>query len=224
MAILHAEHSISTPKYIFRFCVGSYNFSLDHSHETKDEQKDHGDLVFVNSPDFDNQFWGDITIHGQSATTIKVLAAIDWAVRTYDFQYLVRLGDDSYFRPENFFAKVHAGLMPTRSACIGYKVPALRKYDPAGQLMAPYPSGMGFVLTHDVASWLTQASSQLLLGGPEDAVVGSWFVRTRVHLYHVPNGFRDLDWSCQYGEDILVHCLREQAHWNLIGPDGNLPC
>ena len=225
MAILRAQHPGSTPKYIFKFCLGSHNLSLEHSNKLNEEQRDYNDLLFVSSPDFDNKGWSEITVKGQSATTMKVLAALQWAVQTYDFQYIVRLGDDSYFRPENLFARVQLGLLPTHSACIGFKVPAPFKYDtPVGEVSVHYPSGMGFVLTSDVAAWITQAKSKLLVGGPEDAVVGSWFVGTSIDIYHVPNGFRDIGWSCQYGEDILVHCLREQAQWNLIGPDGNLPC
>ncbi len=225
IALLHAQHPHLPPKFVFKFCLGNHNRSLEQRLDLQEEHKLHDDLVLLNSPDFDNDFWGDITVHGHSATTLKVLAAIQHALQMYEFQYIVRLGDDSYFRPENFFARVQQGLLPAWSACIGFSAPApLRYKTSAGEVTAPYPSGMGFILTYDVAAWLIQARDKLLLGGPEDGVVGSWFVGTQIQIYHVPNGFRDLDWSCQSGEDILVHCLREQAHWNMIGPDGNLPC
>ena len=35
---------------------------------------------------------------GASATTQKVLLGMQWAVRRFDFDYFMRLGDDSYFR------------------------------------------------------------------------------------------------------------------------------
>ena len=35
---------------------------------------------------------------GPSATTQKVLLGMEWAVRRFDFDYFMKLGDDSYFR------------------------------------------------------------------------------------------------------------------------------
>ena len=35
---------------------------------------------------------------GPSATTQKVLLGMEWAVRRFDFNYFMKLGDDSYFR------------------------------------------------------------------------------------------------------------------------------
>ena len=35
---------------------------------------------------------------GPSATTQKVLLGMQWAVRRFDFDYFMKLGDDSYFR------------------------------------------------------------------------------------------------------------------------------
>lgn len=165
MTILRAQHPMSTPKYIFKFCLGSHNLGLNHTDKLNQEQRYFDDILFVSSPDFDNKGWSEITVKGQSATTMKVLAALQWAVQTYDFQYIVRLGDDSDFRPENFFARVQLGLLPTCSACIGLKVPAPFKYDtPVGEVSVHYPSGMGFILTSDVAAWIIQAKSKLLFG------------------------------------------------------------
>ena len=64
----------------------------------------------------------------------------------------------------------------------------------------------------------------LLLGGPEDGVVGTWFAGTSVKLYHEPMWFRDLTWECRRGDDILVHRLREEADWLMIDANGELPC
>lgn len=38
---------------------------------------------------------------GPSATTQKVLLGMQWAVRRFDFDYFMKLGDDSYFRQAN---------------------------------------------------------------------------------------------------------------------------
>ena len=221
LAIAHPD----VPKYVFKFCIGGVNLSREYAATVQHEQQQNGDLLLLDSLDYDNIFWGDIGAHGQSATTMKVIAASRWAVQCYRFQYMIRLGDDSYFRPENFFRRVQQGMLPLSSACIGYITGSPWTYTtPAGAITAPYASGMGFALTYDVASWISQANDMLLTGGPEDGIVGTWFAGTKIQMHHVPDGFRDLDWECRSGEDILVHCLRDENAWALIDIDGNLPC
>ena len=224
LVLLDKLSSTENPAFIFKFCVGASNLSKDHVHTLREEQKLHGDLQMLDSPDFDVEFWGDITALGRSATTIKVLAALQWALRHYKFRYFVRLGDDSYFRPENFFLRFRQGKLPTDLACVGFRNGPLTYKSLGGKVSAPYPSGMGFALTYDVVQWLSRASDMLLLGGPEDGVVGAWFAGTKVQIHHMPNGFRDFDWACSPGEDIVVHCLRDQAAWSLIDNNGDLPC
>ena len=41
-----------------------------------------------------------------SATTEKVMYTMQWAVENFSFQYFARLGDDSYFRPDEFYRQV----------------------------------------------------------------------------------------------------------------------
>ena len=224
LVLLEKVSSTESPAFIFKFCIGALNLSEAHAHTLGEEQRLHGDLQMLESPDFDVEFWGDITALGRSATTMKVLAALKWALRHYNFLYFVRLGDDSYFRPENFFLRFKHGKLPTELACVGYRNGPLTHDSFAGKVSAPYPSGMGFALTYDVVQWLSKASDMLLLGGPEDGIVGAWFAGTKVQIHHTPNGFRDFDWDCRPGEDIVVHCLRDQAAWSLIDDNGDLPC
>jgi len=213
------------PKYIFKFCIGGRNLSREIAATVQQEQQQNDDLLLLDSLDYDDAFWGDIGAQGQSATTTKVVTAVRWATQHYRFQYLIRLGDDSYFRPENFFRRVRQGTLPSSLACIGYVTGTPWTYTtPAGSITAPYASGMGFAFTYDVASWISKAGDMLLAGGPEDGIVGTWFAGTRIQMHHVPDGFRDLDWECRSGEDILVHCLRDERAWALIDSNGDLPC
>ena len=223
--LLQTQSHFPLPKYVFKFCIGAEGLSAEMLSNVNKEQQTYGDVQLLDSPDYDEQDWTQIGAHGHSATTMKVLAAIQWATSSYDFQFFVRLGDDSYFRPERFFERVQQGLLPTSTACIGFNVPDPMVYNTsAGEVMAPYPSGMGFALTADVTAWLSLASDMLLLGGPEDGIVGTWFAGTQIQVHHVPNGFRDLHWKCWQGEDILVHCLRDETAWSMIDAEGNLPC
>ena len=116
------------------------------------------------------------------------------------------------------------GLVTCRSDPVSIWLNSLPVLLSVGEVMAPYPSGKGFALTADVAAWLLLASDMLLLGGPEDGIVGTWFAGTQIQVHHVPNGFRDLHWKCRQGEDILVHCLRDETAWSMIDAEGNLPC
>lgn len=225
LQLLRNASGDNNPEYVYKFCIGTQGMGAENMRAVKTELGHSGDIQLLDSPDFDQMFWGDIGALGKSATTMKVLAAVHWAVREYTFDYLIRVGDDTYFRPEKFFARVQEGLIPTSSACIGYLTPHPMVYEtPAGSVTVPYPSGMGFALTSDVAHWISRASDMLLLGGPEDGIVGTWFAGTKISIHHLPSAFRDLDWNCTHGEDILVHCLRDQAAWDLINEKGDLPC
>lgn len=209
-------------KFIYRFCIGKQNLSANTLANLHAEQKQFGDLQMLDSLDYDHQPFQQIGALGTSATTMKVLAAAKWAVQTFQFQYLVRLGDDAYFKPDAFLRQYVSKVLPISLACICFVVPSMTYQSAAGEVKAPYPSGMGFVITYDVAVWLSLAQNTLLWGAPEDGMVGLWLAGTRVQLYH-HDGFRDVGWKCQ-SEDILVHVLRDQASWDRIDAKGNIPC
>lgn len=222
LELLRAVAALPEVRFVFKFCLGRQNLSHAYTSDLDAEQRRHGDLQYVNSLDYDHTPFQEIGPFQTSATTTKVLAAVKWAVQTYKFQYLLRLGDDAYFKPDVFLRQAEQGLLPQTHACICFVVPAIAYSTPAGEVKAPYPSGMGFVLTSDVATWLSTADDMLMWGAPEDGMVGLWFAGTRVQLVH-HDGFRDASWRC-HGEDMLVHVLRNADAWGSIDAKGNIPC
>ena len=222
LQLLKADLTLPNVDFVFKFCIGGQNISRGQYTDLVNEQRQFGDLRVLDSLDFDHEPFQEIGAFGKSATTTKVLAAIQWATRNFMFRYLLRLGDDAYFKPEVFIRQAKLGLLPTRLACICYVVPAMIYHTAAGEVRAPYPSGMGFVITYDVALWLSKAESMLLWGAPEDGMIGVWFAGTRVQLHH-HDGFRDVSWQCR-GEDLLVHVLRDAEAWSKIDDQGNMPC
>lgn len=222
LELLSSESIPSSVDFVYKFCIGKQNLSNIYMPQLDAEQRQFGDLQFVDSLDYDHKPFQDIGPFEKSATTTKVLAAIKWAVKTYTFKYFLRLGDDAYIRPEAFLRQFNEGLLPTTLACICFVVPAITYNTPAGEVKAPYPSGMGFALTYDVSAWLSLSESMLMWGAPEDGMVGLWFAGTRVRLHH-HDGFRDINWRCE-GEDLLVHILRDQEAWDTIDSQGNIPC
>lgn len=71
----------------------------------QDEQQEHGDILMLdiidaNTPDPPpNDF-------DETATSLKVVYGVQWAVQRYNFTWLVRLGDDTYFRVDHFLLNV----------------------------------------------------------------------------------------------------------------------
>ena len=180
LQLLSANSSFSpTFDFVYRFCIGNQNLS-HHLSQLDDEQRLFGDLQLLNGLDYNDESVQQLGPFATSATTTKVLAAVKWAVQTYTFQYLLRLGDDAYFKPGAFVYQFKGGLLPASLACVCFVVPTMTYTTTAGEVKAPYPSGMGFVLTYDVAAWLSEAQNMLMVGAPEDRTVGLWFAGTRI--------------------------------------------
>lgn len=117
-----------------------------------------------------------------------------------DFKYLARVGNDAYFRPDYFWNDIHPTLPQDEPLYIG-------RFRSEGEVMeeslkeslgiSHYPTyalGMGFILTYDVAEYLTRAARILPFhtGFPEDAMVSLWLVGTRTKRVNLPDQFHDV--------------------------------
>jgi hypothetical protein len=67
-----------------------------------------------------------------------------------------------------------------------------------------YCSGMGFILTFDVAKYVADNSANLYKGYPEDAVVGLWFAGTNFKTQHDMR-LHDWVWKRCSNESIIIH-------------------
>ena len=173
----------------------------------------------------------EMSYNETSATTVKVLDGIQWAIHNYMFEFFARVGDDAYFRPDEFVRQFLAGDIPQVNSVIGAF--SIWSYDVGqpGQGLKntnTYPYGMGYLLTYDVAAWIATSASMLARGYPEDGVVGAWLAGTNVHYI---NSDHFHDGRPEYGlykrctsKDLLVHHMESEADWQKINNDGVMEC
>lgn len=88
---------------------------------------------------------------------------------------------------------------------------------------------MGFLLTYDLAQFTCLSHRALYDGFPEDAVVGAWYVGTKVNIIHEPR-FHDVDhvttvaYAPCTNTSLLMHHMWTQDRWDGIDADGLLRC
>ena len=167
--------------------------------------------------------------YNTSATAQKVLYSIQWAVNKYDFQYFARIGDDAYFRVDEFYRQAMAKPFPTAMALFGQMTGPL-PYRVAGkENKIIYPSGAGYVMTQDAASFVASAAGMLNVGFPEDANFGAWLAGTRVVFHDMKDRIHDvlpklpLYEPCS-PQDILLHPFRNESDWIRIDAAGLVQC
>lgn len=171
------------------------------------EAQEYGDILLLDIPDCDDP---DPPPPGtDSATSLKVVHSMAWAVKHYNFDYFIRIGDDTYLRINYFPADVAPSLPKGRMLlgyCEGEHMHHVFKarHPNVAQIDVPYCSGMGFVLTYDAALFAAQNAEMLAMEFPEDAMVARWFVGTRVEIVHNAR-FVDWAWNKCDNETILVH-------------------
>ena len=208
--------------------VGKEGISKEAADMVQAEQQQHGDILELQGKDHDHE---EMLYNGTSATTVKVLEGIQWAVRTYKFQFFARVGDDAYFRPDEFLRQVLAGTIPQSNSVIGrFSVWSYEVGRPGTGLRNTnaYPYGMGYVLTYDVAAWIATSASMLARGFPEDGVVGAWLAGTHVQYVssdHFHDGRPEFGAyrSCS-DQDLLVHHMDSEADWHKIDSQGVMQC
>ena len=82
----------------------------------------HQDMIFLNCPDYDGDLNNPLVWNldgGTSSTTCKLLLSAQWAVQRFQFDYFIRLGDDSYMRPDRIVPQLASGQYPKDKAVIG---------------------------------------------------------------------------------------------------------
>ncbi len=203
------------------FAVGTQKTTPSDMSIVRQEASQHNDILFLDCVDEDDALkeHDNWDMHaGPSATTNKVMYAVQWAVRQFDFEYFFRLGDDSYLRIDNFMLLIASKEFPTRNAVIGQ----IWTHHVFG-LPQKFAQGSGYALTYDVCAFIAQNAGALLQTAPEDCVVSRW-------LYALGTTFVDsplwrelaLNESCD-PDMVLAHKLPAEL-WSSIQDDGSVQC
>ena len=213
---------VATPSVVLKFGIGLEGLPASAVSAAQAEAQTHQDMLLLDVPDKDE---GE-PVH-RSSTTLKVMQSMTYAANRYAFDYFVRVGDDAYFRVDYFAELALDAAFPKTAAYVGYKFSDVRIDNSAST--HNFIVGMGFILTHDLTRYVCKARDVLLDGFPEDGVVGSWFVGTKVQVVHEPR-FHDIDqfrpksYAPCTNTSLLMHHMWSVDVWNKVDQDGLLKC
>ena len=174
-----------------------------------------------------------------SATTCKVYEAYKYITRHYESRYVWRGADDSYVNLR-YFMKIMPTLQEKRlfmgwlrradtiqNDLLLERQPALKELYGLYQF-GQYMSGMGFLMSYDVAEFIGLLTIPPHLTWCEDVMVGMWLNPFQISFTHHP-GFHCQgyyhDQPAVAGTDYLVVHRMHPEQWAQIGNDGrfNLP-
>lgn len=99
---------------------------------------------------------------------------------------MCRSDSDAYFNPVEFWRVRHelpqSRLVMGRFEYTGRVRASLHQQYFRIHQYSPYPLGLGFIFSYDVAEWLALSSIPLIISSPEDAVVGMWLQGMQLNL------------------------------------------
>jgi len=179
--------------------------------------------------------------NGTSSTSCKVYRAMKYAYQNYVFKYLWRGSEDAYINFKAFFQKLVFELPPP-PFYVGYmrnhmhgndgdlqlsRQPLLQAYVWKMKEFGSYMTGMGFMVSYDVARFVDALTIQPHQSWCEDVVVGAWFMPFKIRWVDVNSetslimGNRDAFHMYNCKSQLLVHYVQESDWFNVDG-DGNL--
>ena len=182
----------------------------------------HPDVMFVTArgcPDADT-FWpgatdGAMFPPANSSTTCKVLEGASVAVERFRFKYFARIGDDAYLHwdyllgtvaqtlPDSFIM----GRFSEKQGVFSHLTGVF-----GGGKFLPYPLGMGYAMSYDVAAYLREGYRtlpRLTTAGPEDAAIALHLYPLRIARLHSDHFHDPSDHACT-PETILVHYVTQK--------------
>ena len=212
----------AVPKVVLKFGIGMEGLSPGDVSGARHEAAANNDMLLLDCPDKD---MGEPK--QRSSTTLKVMLSMAYASNRYAFDYFARIGDDAYFRIDYFAELALEHAFPDKRAYIGYKFNNV--HIPNSASTHNFIVGMGFLLTRDLAQYVCRARDALLDGFPEDGIVGSWFVGTKVRIMHEPrfhdiDQFRPVSYAPCTNKSLLMHHMWSVDAWNKVDADGLLKC
>jgi hypothetical protein len=221
---LKAKGLATPPSTVLHFVIGLQGLKDGDRAAVSAESAAHNDLLVL--PNVADRDAGEPA--ARSSTTLKVLHSMAHAANHYTFDFYARIGDDAYLRVD-YLAELllidHA--FSLERAYIGYKFP--NHHIPGSQSTHNFIVGMGFFLSQDLTRYVCREQDLLLDGFPEDGIVGSWFVGTKVNVLHEPR-FHDIDhvktaaYAPCSNTSLLLHHMWSRKNWEDIDEEGLLRC
>ncbi|KAF0911339.1 hypothetical protein E2562_008228 [Oryza meyeriana var. granulata] len=164
------------------------------------EAMSHGDVVELDCEENMNR-----------GKTYAYLSSVPRLFASAPFDYVMKTDDDTYLRVAALVDELRH--KPRDDVYLGYG------YAMGGQPM-PFMHGMGYVVSWDVASWVSTAEEILARNdteGPEDLMVGKWLNlagRGR-NRYDLKPRMYDLSWDMDNfrPDTVAVHMLKDNRRW-----------
>lgn len=131
------------------------------------------------------------------------------------YHYVMKADDDSYFRLDNLVKSLRP--LPREDLYYGYVIPC-----PSMDPFVNYMSGMGYLVSWDIAEWIRESEIPLKhLEGPEDKVFGEWLRdgrrgKNRYNAKWSMYNFPEPPTRCTHElwpDTIAVHLLKTQEKW-----------
>ncbi len=169
-----------------------------------------------------------------SGTTCKVYEALKYIAANYEAKYVWRGADDSFVNLPYFFSNVMPTI-PTKRLYLG----RLRRADaPAQDLLlshqprlqelfgiyqfGQYMSGMGYMLSYDVADFVGSLKIPPHLTWCEDLMVGMWLNPFQITFMNHPGFHEQGERPADLGKDYLLVHRMTPAQWQRIDETGKL--
>uniref|UniRef100_A0A0B6Y861 Hexosyltransferase n=1 Tax=Arion vulgaris TaxID=1028688 RepID=A0A0B6Y861_9EUPU len=168
---------------LFRFVVGTAALDKEKAIQLTREDATNKDMVLLNN-----------VKDSYNELTFKVLQALVWLDKHAEYQYVLKVDDDSFvfvsgvllelqFKPKE---RLYWGFFDGRA-----NVKTLGKWKETNWNLCdkylPYARGGGYVLSFDLVNFIARNSDLLQLYLSEDVSVGAWLAPLKVNRHHDQN-------------------------------------
>jgi galactosylxylosylprotein 3-beta-galactosyltransferase len=192
-------------KVTIKFLVGLYELEKERVIELEKEDGMFGDLVLLKE-------LKDSYVN----LSAKVLMGIQWASHNLQFDYLVKVDDDSYVKVEGISEALRE-LRCDRNLYWGYFMGHAFP-EPTGRWTElkwfqcphylPYAMGGGYVISHRTVELLAKFSDRLILYNNEDVTVASWLAPYQLNRVHdIRFNVESLSHGCNNGY-LITHKVK----------------
>jgi len=182
---------------------------------------------------------GDFAIESNSSTLCKLLEGMCYAAEHYRFDYLARVGDDTYFRWDYFLESI-ISTIPSEKLWMGMRLTD-GKYNRDSayftnlwhfEKLPPYMSGMGYIFSKDLVYYLCGIwrTGMVKSSYPEDGIVGLYLFPLHVNMIDSSNFHNRINpnhrpWRQQActPESIMIHYM-DHEDWEKIDEHGVAQC